>query len=83
MKSMNFTVCKFYLGKSYLNVHIIIQLLDTVLRISNLVDMCLVTQSCPTLFNPMDCSPPGSSVHEILQERILEWFAILFSRGSS
>ena len=35
--------------------------------------LCLVAQSCPTLFNPMDCSPPGSSVHGILQARILEW----------
>ena len=34
-----------------------------------------VTQSCPTLCDPMDCSPPGSSVHGILQARILEWFA--------
>ena len=34
-------------------------------------------------FNPMDCSLPGSSVHEILQESILEWVAISFSRGSS
>ena len=72
MKSMNFIICKFYLGKSYLNAHIIIQLLATVLRISNLVDMCLVTQPCLTLFDPMDCSPPDSSVREILQERILE-----------
>ena len=37
-------------------------------------------QSCLTLCNPMDCSPLGSSVHEILQARILEWVAILFSR---
>ena len=43
----------------------------------------LVAQSCPTLYNPMDCSPPGSSVHAILQARILEWVAIPFSRGSS
>ena len=42
-----------------------------------------VTQSCPTLCDPMDCSPPGSSVHGILQARILEWVAISFSRGSS
>ena len=40
-----------------------------------------VTQSCLTLWDPMDYSPPGSSVHEILQARILEW--IVFSRGSS
>ena len=43
----------------------------------------LVTQLCPTLCNPMDYSPPGSSVHEISQARILEWVAIPFSRGSS
>jgi len=43
----------------------------------------LVAQSCPTLCNPLDCSPPGSSVHGILQARILEWVAIPFSRGSS
>ena len=40
-------------------------------------------QSCPTLCDPMDCSPPGSFVHEILQARILEWISIPFSRGSS
>ena len=33
--------------------------------------------------NPLDCSPPGSSVHGISQARILEWVAIFFSRGSS
>ena len=43
----------------------------------------LVAQSCPTLCNPMDCSPPGSSVHGTLQARILEWLAISSSRGSS
>ena len=43
----------------------------------------LVAQSCPTLWDPMDCSPPGSSVHGIFHARILEWFAISFSRGSS
>ena len=42
-----------------------------------------VTQSCPTLCNSMDCSPPGSSVHGILQARTLEWVAIPFSRGYS
>ena len=40
-------------------------------------------QSCPTLCDPMDCSPPGSSVHGILQARILEWVAMPSSRGSS
>ena len=38
--------------------------------------------SCPTLCDPMGCSPPSSSVHGILQARILEWVAIPFSRGS-
>ena len=38
---------------------------------------------CSTLCDPMDCSPPGSSAHGILQARILEWVAIPFSRGSS
>ena len=45
--------------------------------------MVLVTQSCPTLCDPMDCSPPRSSVLEIFHTRILEWVAISFSRGSS
>ena len=40
-------------------------------------------QLCGTLCDPMDCSPPGSSVHRILQARILEWVALPFSRGSS
>ena len=43
----------------------------------------LVTQSCPTLCDPMDYSPQGSSVHGILQARKLEWVAVTFSSGSS
>ena len=43
----------------------------------------LLIQSCPTLYGPMNCSPPDSSVHRILQARTLEWVAISFSRGSS
>ena len=42
-----------------------------------------VTQSCLTLCNRMECSPPGCSVNGVLQARILEWVAISFSRGSS
>ena len=41
----------------------------------------LVAQSFPTLCNPMECSPPGSFVHRILQAIILEWVVIPFSRG--
>ena len=45
--------------------------------------ICVCAQSCLTLCHPMDCSQPGSSVHGILQARILEWVSIFFSRGSS
>ena len=45
--------------------------------------MCEVTQSCPTLCDPMACSLPGSSVRRIFQAIVLEWIAISFSRGSS
>jgi len=41
-----------------------------------------VAQSCPTLLDLIDCSLPGSSVHEIFQARVLEWGAIAFSRAS-
>ena len=43
----------------------------------------LVAQLCPTLCDPVDCSLPDFSVHEILQARILEWVAMPSSRGSS
>ena len=49
----------------------------------NLMTRVLVAQSCQTLCDPTDCSPPGSSVRGILQARILEWVAISFYRGSS
>ena len=54
----------------------------------NLEDRCAcmrakLLQSCPTLRNPMDCSPPDSSFHGVLQARILEWVAMPSSRGSS
>ena len=56
-------------------------------KLSNLFNIhmyaCSVTQPCPTLCDPMDYSPPGSSVHGILQARILEWVAISFSKRSS
>ena len=44
---------------------------------------CSIAQSCPTLWDPLDCSPPGSSAHGISQARIWEWVAISSSRGSS
>ena len=44
--------------------------------------LCLVAQLCPTFCDPMDYSPPSSSVHVILQARILEWVAMPSSRGT-
>ena len=42
-----------------------------------------VTQSCPTLWDLIDCRLPGSSVHGIFQAKVLKWVAISFTRGSS
>ena len=50
-------------------------------NLSNFMMKVLVAQSYLTISDPMDCSPPGSSVDGILQARILEWVAIPFSRG--
>ena len=47
------------------------------------LDLSTCNKNCPTLCDPMNCSPPGSSVHGILQARIQEWVAISFFRGSS
>ena len=44
--------------------------------------LCSVTRSCPTLCDPVDYSPPGSSVHGIFQARILDWVAISFMRNA-
>ena len=52
--------------------------------ITDPMDMCAKSfQLYPTVCDPTDCSPPGSSVHGILQAEILEWVAIPFSKGSS
>ena len=50
---------------------------------SSITSVCLVTQSCLTVCDPMDCSPPGSSVQGVLQARILEWVVMPSSKGSS
>ena len=55
----------------------------TILQVYSLCVHAKLLQSSLTLFDPMDCSPPGSSVHGILQARILEWVAMPSSRGSS
>ena len=51
--------------------------------ICEIVCVCVCVQSCLSLWDPMDCSLPGSSIHGISLGRILEWVAISFSRGSS
>ena len=53
------------------------------IRAPNISVKVKVTHSCPTVCDPMDCIRPGSSVHGILQARILEWVAVPFSRGST
>ena len=56
------------------------------IRMPFIGSLCLrakLLQSCLTLCDATDCSPPGSSVHVILQARVLEWVAMPFSRGSS
>ena len=58
------------------------QLLEEPEHTPPLLVCVLVIQACLTLWDPMECSPSGSSVHGILQARILEWAAIPFSRGS-
>ena len=52
------------------------------LLVIDFIYVCVYAQSCQTLFDPMDCSLPGSSVHGIYQTRILEQVAIFFSRGN-
>ena len=54
-----------------------------IFQIRVVLSQCVCAQSCLTLCNPLDCSPLSSSVHGILQARLLKWGAIAFSRGSS
>ena len=56
---------------------------DKKVKAQQITHQVLVIQLCPTLCNPIDCSPPGSSVHGIFQARILEWVVMPFSRVSS
>ena len=59
------------------------KLLSVITVIFKRKGICMSVQSCLTLCDPVDCSPPGSSVHWIPQARTLEWVASSFSRGSS
>ena len=78
-KNMSFIVCENHTEEiSCFLLSILINLAT-----GKLIFCCLVIKSCLTFSEPWDYSPPGSSVHEISQARILEWVAIRFSRGSS
>ena len=68
---------------SFDNCTIIVQSISIRGKWMKYVCVCLVAQLCQTLCNPTDCNLPGSSVHGILQARILEWVAFPSSRGSS
>ena len=69
-------------GAAYLGRGIIY---DVCMLVHSLLSVCVrvVAQSCLTLCDPMDCSPPGSTVHGVLQARILEGVAMPSSRGAS
>ena len=64
-------------------LHCICHTYQSSLQFLGSVRFSSVAQSCPTLCDPMSCSPPGSSVHAIFLARILEWVTFPSSRGSS
>ena len=70
-------------GKTFVGKVMSLIIQSFVGKVMSLLSTNEVAQSCPTLYDPMDCRPPGSCVHGISQARILEWVAISFSRGSS
>ena len=74
LQSLDFVILKIYDTSTYVNSPFAL----TVVKVK-----MPVAQSCLTLCDPVDCSPPGLSVHGILQARILEWVAIPLFRGSS
>jgi len=77
-------ICSNMFSQTYIYTHIYMYIyLRLIYTHTHIYSCCLVIKSCPTLFNSMDCSSPGSSVHRILQARILEWVAKSSSRGSS
>ena len=89
LANLIYTGCIHMLYIVYICIHIHICTMDIYVYVCVYVHICvslyicLVAKLWPTLCNPMDCNPPGSSVYGILQARVLEWVAIFFSRGSS
>ena len=79
-----FIVISFLIAKTWMQQRCPSVDKETVVYLDNgMLQSVKTTQSCPTICDPMDCSPPGSSVHGILQASRLEWVAVPFSRGSS
>ena len=74
LQALDFAILKIYYASNYINSPFAV----TVVKVK-----MSVAQLCLTLCDPVDCSPPGPSVHGILQARILEWVALSSSRGSS
>ena len=75
---------KFLILYSYSSAFLLLKCIFLLLaHYISVVVVVVVTQSCPTLCDRVDCSLPGSFVHGILQARVLEWVAIPFSKGSS
>ena len=72
MRQKNAVICSYFFKARKAFILILLHLFG------NSGDCVLVTQSCLTLCNPRDCSPPDSSVHGILRARILEWIAIFW-----
>ena len=73
-----YLIVKKKMYRSDFNFHFYFPIWCLCLRILSLIFSFMCAHSCPSLSNPMDCSPPGSSVHGIFQARILEWVAISF-----
>ena len=79
-------LCECFVYVCYTSIYQLNTLICSHFKISIIISLkvkVLFTQSRLTLHNPMDYRPPGSSVHEILQAKTLDWVAIPFSRGSS
>ena len=72
-----------YRTRNYIYIYTLLCIFHYVLSQDTHTHTRLVTKSYPTLCDPLDCSPPGSSVHGIFQARVLEWVAISFCRVSS
>ena len=80
---LNFRVSLYFHGESTRTFHFFLSVRRMDQVILQTCSLCSVAPACPSLCDPVDCSPPGSSVHGIYQARIMEWVATSSSRGSS